>query len=58
VRSSTFCFSGTDLVDLGVDGVYMRDCQFGEAAGFAVDGEIAERLWALSEELVGVEFVL
>ncbi|TVY65565.1 Short-chain dehydrogenase TIC 32-chloroplastic-like protein [Lachnellula suecica] len=49
--------------DPGLDGtkgneVYMADCQLAEAAPHAVDAEMAERLWGLSEELVGEKFAL
>ncbi|CZR68061.1 related to short-chain dehydrogenase [Phialocephala subalpina] len=40
------------------NGVYMADCQYAEAAPFALDLKIAERLWSLSEELVGEKFPL
>ncbi|KUJ13092.1 NAD(P)-binding protein [Mollisia scopiformis] len=40
------------------NGVYMADCQYAEAAPFATDPKMAQRLWALSEELVGEKFSL
>jgi hypothetical protein len=40
------------------NGVYLVECQFGTAANFAVDPEVAERLWELSEMLVGEKFSL
>ena len=50
---------GTDVVDLNTsNGVYLVECQFGAAADFAVDPEAAERLWRLSEILVGEKFSL
>jgi hypothetical protein len=54
------CLSnGTDVVDSNTShGVYLVECQFGTAADFAVDPEAAERLWWLSEMLVGEKFSL
>jgi hypothetical protein len=43
---------------LDLNGVYMADCQFAEAAPFATDSKTAEKLWSLSEELVGEKFSL
>jgi hypothetical protein len=40
------------------NGVYLVECQFGKATDFAVDPEAAERLWELSERLVGERFLL
>lgn len=37
-------------------GNYMSDCQVAEAAPYTTDEKIAERLWKLSEELVGEKF--
>ncbi|CAG8979492.1 hypothetical protein HYALB_00011896 [Hymenoscyphus albidus] len=37
--------------------VYMSDCQFAKAASFATDVSITERLWEVSEELVGQRFI-
>lgn len=34
----------------------MADCQLSQAAAYATDPKIAERLWELSEELVGEKF--
>jgi hypothetical protein len=34
----------------------MEDCQFSNAAEYATGDELAERLWKLSEELVGERF--
>ncbi|PMD37074.1 NAD(P)-binding protein [Hyaloscypha variabilis F] len=39
-------------------GGYLADCQLAPAAEFATDPKIAERLWDLSEELVGEKFDL
>ncbi|KAE9378635.1 NAD(P)-binding protein [Stipitochalara longipes BDJ] len=41
-----------------VPGGYLADCQLAPAAEFATDSKIAERLWGLSEELVGEKFGL
>ncbi|KIW64849.1 hypothetical protein PV04_07155 [Phialophora macrospora] len=37
-------------------GVYWSDCQPAKAADWAVDGALAEKLWAKSEELAGQKF--
>lgn len=37
-------------------GVYLADCQLAPAADFATDSKFAERLWRLSEGLVGEKF--
>lgn len=34
----------------------MSNCQFGNAAEWATSEEYAERLWKLSEDLVGQKF--
>lgn len=39
-------------------GTYLSDCQLAQAAKHATDLQAAERLWRLSEELVGQEFDL
>ena len=39
-------------------GVYLNDCQIGEAKVWATAEPAANRLWDLSEELVGQKFVL
>jgi len=36
----------------------MADCQLAEAADHARDSGTAERLWGLSEELVGEKFLV
>lgn len=40
----------------GVGGRYLDDADFGEAASWAIDPEAADRLWAMSETLVGENF--
>jgi hypothetical protein len=48
-----------NLVDLkGEKGVYLDDCQLKRPSKWASDPEKAERLWKLSEELVGQKFDL
>lgn len=37
-------------------GIYLSDCQIKRAAQWATDSETAEKLWKLSEELVGEEW--
>ncbi|KAI2776295.1 NAD(P)-binding protein [Daldinia loculata] len=39
-------------------GLYLSDCQFFPSADFAKDPNIAERLWHLSEDLIGEKFNL
>lgn len=47
---------------LGSKGVYLQDCQLveepkpGVLQAYAVDGENAEKLWKISEKMVGQEF--
>ncbi|KAH7092336.1 hypothetical protein FB567DRAFT_236240 [Paraphoma chrysanthemicola] len=38
--------------------VLLHDCQLSEAAPYATNPDMAERLWTLSEKLVGIEFKL
>ena len=40
----------------GDAGVYMVDCQVAEPAGYATDPREVERLWKISEEMVGEKF--
>lgn len=37
-------------------GAYVKDCQIAEALDYATDAQNAQRLWRLSEELVGQKF--
>jgi NAD(P)-dependent dehydrogenase (short-subunit alcohol dehydrogenase family) len=55
--ASTQLVAALDL-DLEADGkhIYLDDCQLKDASPWAVDEEAAERLWKLSEELVGQKF--
>ncbi len=46
------------MAEIPEKGIYMADCQVAEPAPSAVDEAIAERLWVLSEELVGEKFDL
>lgn len=41
-----------------VKGLYLSDCQFAEPFAHARDPIAADRLWKLSEELVGEKFSL
>lgn len=41
---------------IGASGAYMSDCQLIEPTDNAKDEVIAEKLWKLSEELVGEKF--
>ncbi|ETS84586.1 hypothetical protein PFICI_02611 [Pestalotiopsis fici W106-1] len=40
----------------GKSGAYVKDCQISEALDYATDAQNAQRLWRLSEELVGQKF--
>ncbi|KAL1882558.1 hypothetical protein Plec18167_002974 [Paecilomyces lecythidis] len=40
------------------EGIYLQDCQIGSPAAHAMDLKASEKLWALSEELVGEKFTL
>lgn len=61
--TSTWAATSPDLEGLG--GIYLEDCQVAEPAtpgssngveAYALDAAAAERLWSLSEELVGERF--
>lgn len=41
---------------IGRSGAYIYNAAIGKAAEYAVDAENAERLWALSEKIVGEKF--
>lgn len=38
--------------------VYLDDCQQIPPSGYASDPELAEKLWKLSEDIVGQQFAL
>lgn len=49
----------TDGSDGAVNGAYLMDCQIApeeEVKPYAADKELAEKLWVLSQELVGEKF--
>jgi hypothetical protein len=48
----------TDELFLEIKGLFLNDCQFAEPAPHAKVPASAERLWKLSEELVGEKFDL
>lgn len=52
--TSVFAAVAPALEDVG--GRYLEDVDFGEPAAWATDPESVERLWALSESLVGESF--
>lgn len=63
--AATTCFAATAPEIEGKGGVYLEDCHVadvddndptGSVKSYAVDPDNAERLWALSEELVGQQF--
>ena len=39
-------------------GVYMSDCQFADAKAWATESSMAEKLWSMSEKMVGEKFNL
>ena len=39
------------------NGVYLSDCQFVAAEPYAIDETNADKLWTLTEELVGQKFI-
>jgi hypothetical protein len=45
------------VVDTDEAGVYLDDCQMKRPSKWASDVEKAERLWVLSEHLVGEKFL-
>ncbi|GAB1318319.1 Short-chain dehydrogenase/reductase-like protein [Madurella fahalii] len=56
--TSTTLVAALDPALNDVKGLYLSDCQFKEPFGHAKDPFAAERLWKLSEELVGEKFSL
>lgn len=63
--AATTCFAATAPELAGKGGVYCEDCHIapvddtspkGGVRSYAIDPEKADRLWALSEQLVGSEF--
>ncbi len=63
--TSIWCATSTQLNDLG--GVYCEDCDIAMAVAadstspvgvrpWAIDFQLAQRLWALSEKLIGIKF--
>ncbi|TVY73167.1 putative oxidoreductase [Lachnellula suecica] len=53
---STILVGALDPKLAGSESIYLEDCQLQEVAEFARDAAHAERLWELSEELVGEFF--
>ncbi|TGO84860.1 hypothetical protein BPOR_0457g00050 [Botrytis porri] len=45
-------------LDPALKGAYLTDCQIAETADYTTNPDYAERLWALSEKLVGQKFDL
>lgn len=56
IGASTSVWAATAAELEGTGGVYLADCAITTAAPYAVDGDAAARLWAMSEELVGETF--
>ncbi|KAK4034949.1 short-chain dehydrogenase [Parachaetomium inaequale] len=56
--SSTTLVAALDPALNEVGGLYLSDCQFAEPFAHASDPVAADRLWKLSEELVGEKFSL
>ncbi|CAG8962348.1 hypothetical protein HYFRA_00005404 [Hymenoscyphus fraxineus] len=55
--AATGLVAGLDPALGETEEVYMSDCQFAKAASFATDVSISERLWGVSEQLVGQRFI-
>jgi len=47
-----------NIISTDTKGLYLVDCQIAEAYHHATDPDAAEKLWKLSEELVGEKFSL
>ncbi|KAI1340255.1 hypothetical protein F5Y15DRAFT_52745 [Xylariaceae sp. FL0016] len=56
--ASTTLVAATDPALNECAGLYLADCQLCPCADFAQDSAIAEKLWALSEKLIGEKFIL
>ncbi|KAB5585106.1 oxidoreductase-like protein [Coniochaeta sp. 2T2.1] len=56
--SSTTMVAALDPALNDIKGLYLKDCQIEQPAPHASDPKLAERLWHLSEELVGQKFAL
>lgn len=54
--AATSVFAAVDPSMADVGGRYLEDAGFGEPAPWAADVDAAERLWTMSEELVGESF--
>ncbi|KAH7321568.1 hypothetical protein BKA65DRAFT_568407, partial [Rhexocercosporidium sp. MPI-PUGE-AT-0058] len=54
--AATLVVAGFDPALDVSDGVYLHDCQMRRPSKWAVDSGFAERLWRVSEELVGEKF--
>lgn len=54
--AATSVFAAVDPSMEGVGGRYLEDAGFGDPAPWSIDADAAERLWAMSEELVGETF--
>ncbi|MGD0947554.1 MAG: hypothetical protein ABSA52_08995 [Candidatus Binatia bacterium] len=67
-RTSSVCAEATAPELEGCGGLYLEDCHVAEAddaenaphgvRSYAIDPEIAQQLWAASEEMVGERFEL
>lgn len=59
VCSPFLAYTAPDLtpVNLGPDNIYLADCQVTRPARHASDSGKAERLWKLTEELVGTKYL-
>jgi NAD(P)-dependent dehydrogenase (short-subunit alcohol dehydrogenase family) len=65
--AATSCYAATSSDIEGLGGVYLEDCHVAEVndskahdgvRSYALDADNAERLWTLSEKLVGEQFTL
>jgi NAD(P)-dependent dehydrogenase (short-subunit alcohol dehydrogenase family) len=55
---STMLVASLDPSLSGKGGSYLANCQIAESRDYAVDPQLAEKLWTLSEQLVGQKFEL
>lgn len=49
--TTVWAATSPDLAETG--GVYLADCQIAEPAAYSLDADAAQRLWAMSEDMVG-----
>ena len=52
-QTSIYCAVSEEME--GVSGQYLADCKIGKPSKAAMDDEVAERLWQVSAQMVGLE---